>query len=137
VVVEGSSGTLHPIFRDEVYGIVREAVRNAYKHAEARVIEVEIIYRDNLRVRIRDDGKGIDPAILNQGRSGHYGLPGMSERAARLGGKLNVWSAPAAGTEIELTIPGSKAYGTPGAPPLIGLFRRGKGKSKEVASGHG
>jgi len=133
VMVEGSSRDVHPILRDDVYGIAREAVRNAFRHAEAKVIEVEIAYRDNLRLRIRDDGKGIDPEIAKEGRSGHYGIPGMRERARRIGGQLTVWSAPGAGTEIELSIPGSKAFGASSARSLMALFRRGKGK---VASGH-
>jgi len=128
---------LHPILRDEVFGVAREAIRNAFHHAQANSIEVEIFYRDNLRVRIRDDGKGIDPEIAKEGRSGHYGIPGMRERAARIGGKLSVWSAPGAGTEIELSIPGTKAYGASGFASLIEVFRRGKDDSKPKATGYG
>jgi signal transduction histidine kinase len=124
VVVEGSSRDVHPILRDEVYGLAREAIRNAFRHAEAKVIEAEIGYGGDLRVRIRDDGKGIDPAMLNEGRPSHYGVPGMRERAARIGGKLKIWSAPGAGTEIELSIPGSIAYGTTGGWTPLRLFRR-------------
>jgi signal transduction histidine kinase/ligand-binding sensor domain-containing protein len=124
VVVEGSSRDVHPILRDEVYGIAREALRNAFRHAQAKVIEAEISYGESLRVRIRDDGKGIDPAILNEGRQSHYGLPGMRERAARIGGKLKIWSAPGAGTEIELSIPGSIAYGTTRGWTPLRRFRR-------------
>jgi signal transduction histidine kinase len=64
-----------------------------------------------LRVRIRDDGKGIDPAVVDQGHApGHYGLRGMRERAKLVGGSLEVWSEPGSGTEVELTIPGGSAY---------------------------
>ena len=64
-----------------------------------------------LRLRIRDDGKGIDPKILSEGgRKGHHGLPGMQNRAKLAGGKLAVWSKPNSGTEQELTVPGSIAY---------------------------
>lgn len=86
VVVEGSSRDVHAILRDEVYGIAREAIRNAFWHAHARVIEARITYAKGLHIRICDDGKGIDPAILKEGRTGHYGLPGMRERASRIGG---------------------------------------------------
>ena len=80
---------------------------------EPREIEAEITYGARLlRLRIRDDGRGMDPGIVEEGRAGHYGLPGMRERAARIGGQLNVWTAAGAGTEIELSIPGSIAYGT-------------------------
>jgi signal transduction histidine kinase len=114
VQVEGASRNLHPILRDDVYRITSEAMRNAFLHAEASRIEVEIHYDEHqLRVRIRDDGKGIDPQIVTEkGRPGHWGLRGMHERAKRVGGNLGVWSKPDSGTEIELTIPASTAYAT-------------------------
>ena len=89
-----------------------EALRNAFRHADAKQIEVEICYDERtLRVRVRDDGKGIDPSILNQGgREGHFGMHGMRERAKLIGGKLTVWSALDSGTEVELTVPASRAY---------------------------
>jgi signal transduction histidine kinase/streptogramin lyase len=128
VTVEGSPRNLHPILRDEIYRIAREAVRNAFRHAQARRIEAEITYGEKLfRLRIRDDGKGIDPGIVEEGRGGHYGLPGMRERARQIGGQLNIWSGPGAGTEIELSIPGSIAYGTSPGRTIFGLFRRRAG----------
>ena len=112
--VEGASRNVHPILRDDVYRIAGEAMRNAFLHAEASRVEVEIHYDERqLRLRIRDDGKGIDPQILtNKGRPGHWGLRGMQERAKLVGGNLEVWSKPDSGTEIELTIPASTAYDT-------------------------
>jgi ligand-binding sensor domain-containing protein/signal transduction histidine kinase len=112
VEVEGTPRNLHPILRDEVYRIAGEAVRNAFKHAKAKQIEVEIRYDEGqLRVRVRDDGKGIDAKYLNDDeRPGHYGLRGMRERAKLLGGKLAVWSELDAGTEVELLIPAARAY---------------------------
>jgi len=63
-------------------------------------------------LRVRDNGKGIDPKILGEGgRPGHHGLPGMQERAKLVGGKLTIWSELNSGTEAELTIPASVAYG--------------------------
>jgi signal transduction histidine kinase/ligand-binding sensor domain-containing protein len=114
VEVEGTPRNLHPILRDEVYRIAGEAVRNAFKHAQAERVEVEIRYDERqLRLRVRDDGKGIDAKLLNQGgRAGHYGLPGMRERAKLMGGKLAVWSEADVGTEVELRIPASRAYET-------------------------
>jgi signal transduction histidine kinase len=87
-------------------------LRNAFRHAQARHIEVEIQYDPRqFRLRVVDNGKGIDPAVLNAGgRAGHHGLPGLKERAELAGGKLSVWSKPDSGTEIEVTIPGSIAY---------------------------
>jgi ligand-binding sensor domain-containing protein/signal transduction histidine kinase len=113
VVVEGSARVLDPICRDDIYHIVREALRNSFRHAQAKNIEAEVAYgKRSLRVRIRDDGKGIDPKVLDQGGlAGHWGMAGMRERAKRIGGRLVVWSEPGAGTEVELSIPGSVVYG--------------------------
>jgi signal transduction histidine kinase/ligand-binding sensor domain-containing protein len=110
--VEGASRDLAPLVRDEVHRIVGEVLRNAFRHSQAERIEVEIHYdRRQLRVRIKDNGKGIDPKVLAEGgRPGHHGLPGMQERAKLVGGKLSVWSELNAGTETELTIPASVAY---------------------------
>jgi signal transduction histidine kinase/ligand-binding sensor domain-containing protein len=114
VKVEGAPRNLDPILRDEVYRIAAEALRNAFRHAHAQRIEVEILYGEPwLRLRVRDDGKGIDPKFLGaDGRAGHYGLHGMRERAKLVGGKLAVWSRPDSGTEVELSIPASTAYAT-------------------------
>ncbi len=125
VVVEGPPRDLQPILRDEIYAIAREAVRNAFRHAQARDIEVEITYNgSSFQLRIRDDGKGIDPGIVAEGRTGHYGLPGMRERATRIGGKLDVWTETGAGTEVELNIPASIAYRTSPGRTVLGLFRK-------------
>ena len=114
VAVEGEPRNLHPILRDETYKIAAEALRNAFRHAQAKQVEVEIRYdNDQFRMRLRDDGKGIDRAVLSdQGREGHYGLPGMRERATVMGAKLNVWSEVDAGTEVELRVPAITAYAT-------------------------
>ena len=114
VEVEGAPRNLHPILRDEVHRIAAEALRNAFRHAQAQRIEVEILYGERwLRLRVRDDGKGIDPKFLSgDGRAGHYGLHGMSERAKLVRGKLAVWSRLDSGTEVELSIPASTAYTT-------------------------
>jgi signal transduction histidine kinase len=112
VEVEGAPQNLHPILRDEVYRIAGEAMRNAFKHAHAQRIEVEIRYDERqLRLRVRDDGKGIDVKHVDgDGYAGHYGLRGMRERAKLMGGKLSVWSELDSGTEVELSIPASRAY---------------------------
>ena len=112
VEVEGTPRNLHPILRDEVYRIAAEALRNAFRHAQARRIESEILYEERqLRLRVRDDGKGLDPALLRgEGRPGHYGLRGMRERATLIGARLEVWSKLHSGTEVELTVPASRAY---------------------------
>ena len=111
--MEGTPRDLHAIVRDEVYRIAGEAMRNAFHHADAGRIEVEIRYDERqLRLRVRDDGKGIDANVLreHEGREGHFGLPGMRERAKVIGGKLTVWSELDAGTEMELCISSARAY---------------------------
>jgi signal transduction histidine kinase/ligand-binding sensor domain-containing protein len=112
VRVEGKTRDLHPIVRDEVNRIACEAVRNAFLHAQAGRIEVEIRYDERqFRLRVKDDGKGMDQKILEAGgRAGHFGLQGMRERAKLVGAKLVIWSELDSGTEIELTIPASVAY---------------------------
>jgi nitrate/nitrite-specific signal transduction histidine kinase len=115
------------LVRDEIYRIAIEALRNAFRHSQARRIEVEIQYdRRRLRMRIWDDGKGIDPKILGEGgRKGHHGLAGMQERAKLAGGKLAVWSRINGGTEMELTIPGAIAYGKSSAVrATVGMGKR-------------
>lgn len=115
VQMEGTPQPLNPIVRDEVYRIGVEALRNAIRHANAKRIEVEIRYGDHdLRLRIRDDGKGIDPAILSREHAaGHWGLRGMRERAKLIGGTFEVWSQLDTGTEIEFNIPAASAFSKP------------------------
>jgi signal transduction histidine kinase/ligand-binding sensor domain-containing protein len=111
VLVEGEERTLSPMLQDEVYRISREVIRNAFAHAAASLIEVEIRYdQDQLRLRVRDDGRGIDPKVLASGQSGHFGIPGMRERAQRIGAHLGFWSEMGAGAEVELTVPAAMAY---------------------------
>jgi ligand-binding sensor domain-containing protein len=123
--IEGAHRELHPIIRDETYRIAREGLRNAFSHAEARHIEVELRYRERaMEVRIRDDGKGIPPEVLKEGRRGHYGLDGMRERSRQIGGKLEIWSGPGTGTEIALSIAAAIAYRRPPGQPFFQRFRK-------------
>lgn len=111
VVVEGDPQVLHPVIRDEVYSIGREAIVNAFRHSAAATIEVELQYSaSQLRVLVRDDGCGIDRQVLEAGRDGHWGLSGMRERARRIGAPLKVFSRHGAGTEVELRVPGDIAF---------------------------
>jgi signal transduction histidine kinase/ligand-binding sensor domain-containing protein len=125
LVVEGPAQDLHPIVRDELYRITREALRNAFSHAAARHVETEITYGERaFRLRIRDDGRGIPADVLEGGRPGHYGLSGMRERAQQIGAGFEIWSGAKAGTEIELSIAGSLAYRSSPGRSLVRLFRR-------------
>jgi signal transduction histidine kinase/ligand-binding sensor domain-containing protein len=125
VLVEGAPRTVRPTLQDEIYRIARESLRNAFRHAQAGHIETEISYGESLRLRFRDDGKGMDPSVVEHGgRSGHWGLPGIRERAKQIGAELTVWSELGAGTEVELSIPGSIAYEASPTRPRFRLFRK-------------
>ena len=111
VIVEGQPRPLRPLLRDDVYRIGREALINAFRHARAKSIEIEINYSfSQLRIVVRDDGCGIDPQLLGKGRDGHWGLSGMRERADRIGSRLHLSSSPLAGTEVELRVPSHVAF---------------------------
>jgi PAS domain S-box-containing protein len=134
VHLQGEPKDLDPVLRDEVCRIAGEALRNAFRHAHANRIEVEIYYgTEQFRVRIRDDGKGLAPEVVaDKGRPGHYGLRGMHERAKLVGGNLEVRSKPDYGTEIELVIPASTAY-TIATTQLRSWFSRNKTVVKSEA----
>ena len=111
VIVGGQPQPLHPVLRDEVYRIGREALINAFRHSRAMKIEVEIEYgARHFRLLIRDNGRGIDPGVLRSGRDRHWGLAGMRERAEKAGARLIVRSRAAAGTEVELCVPSQIAF---------------------------
>jgi ligand-binding sensor domain-containing protein/signal transduction histidine kinase len=111
VIVEGQQMPLRPLLRDEVYGIGREALINAFRHARAKSIVMECTYSSSrLSVTVRDDGCGIDARLLQSGRDGHWGISGMRERADRIGARLQLWSSPGLGTEVKLTVPGHIAF---------------------------
>jgi signal transduction histidine kinase len=110
-LVEGRPRQLRSALRDEVYWIGREAIVNAYRHSRARNIETTIEYGpDRFRIVVCDNGCGVDPNVLRSGRTGHWGIQGMRERAERISARLRVFSGARAGTEIELCVPGKVAY---------------------------
>jgi PAS domain S-box-containing protein len=111
VNVNGQQQPLQPSIEREIYRIGREALVNAFCHSQAKRVEFELEYSDtDLRMRVRDDGCGIDPQVLHAGRDGHWGLPGMRERASRIGGLLNISSTASSGTEVRLSIPSGIAF---------------------------
>src|SRR5215510_8109319 len=126
LTVEGQQRALTPVIRDEVYGIAREVLRNAFRHARARRIEAEILYDQNqFRLRVRDDGKGMDRQVLSTGgRVGHWGLTGVRERARQIGANLDLWSEAGAGTEVQLVVAASIAYRKTSGRSRFRLFQR-------------
>ncbi len=112
VAVSGRRRDISAVVQEELHKIGREALFNAFRHAHAKKIEVELHFGlFELRLRFRDNGLGIDPAILREGHmADHFGLPGMKERARKIGAHFELWSRPGAGTEIEVRIPSAIAY---------------------------
>jgi signal transduction histidine kinase len=108
----GEPRQLHPLVREEVLSIAQEAVANAARHADADNIEVQIAYFPReLRVCVKDNGVGIDPAILaSGGRKNHFGMIGMHERADKINALCAVTSKPGYGTQVTLSVPTSIAY---------------------------
>ena len=121
VRVEGHPRSLRPVLLDDVYRIGREAIMNAFQHAGATNIEVEVEYAaSRLRMLVQDNGCGIDAQLLQSGKAGHWGLKGIRERAERIGGKLNLFSNPGAGTQVVLTVAAELAF----EPEDVGKRRR-------------
>ncbi|SEW15935.1 sensor histidine kinase [Luteibacter sp. 329MFSha] len=113
VVVDVTADLRHldGLVRDELYGIAREAVHNAITHANASRIEVALRVEGNdLLLSVRDDGRGIDEIVLRDGRSGHWGLRGIRERALAAGGVPSIASRIDGGTEIAVRIPLVRAF---------------------------
>jgi signal transduction histidine kinase/ligand-binding sensor domain-containing protein len=108
--VVGEARDLHPLVRDEMYQIADEAIRNAWAHSQGSQLEVELRYAQDLALRVNDNGVGMEASVADQGKSGHFGLQGMRERANRIGGRLTVLSSATSGTEITVVVPGSIAF---------------------------
>jgi signal transduction histidine kinase/ligand-binding sensor domain-containing protein len=136
VVVNGSVRSLHPIVFEELFKIGKEALGNAFRHSGAQSIETELNYEPSeLSMRVRDDGTGIESAILRRGRKeGHFGMPGMRERAQKIGAHLDVWSRPGAGTEVELRIAARIAYASEPNGFWLWKLRRLRNDTKEEDS---
>jgi signal transduction histidine kinase len=125
VVVDGTPRPLKPLVRDEIYRIAAEALRNAARHARARHVSAEIRYEDRqFRLIVRDDGVGIDEQTLREASTGHFGLSGMRERAAIVGGRLEVLTRAGLGTVVELGIPAAVAYAPSRGRPVAGASAR-------------
>jgi signal transduction histidine kinase len=111
MVVEGRPRPFQPLARNEIYWIGREAISNALRHSGSPIIEVQLKYSpDRFRLSIKDEGRGMSAETLRAGQQNHWGIPGMNERAARIDARLKISSAPGAGTEVELEVPGDRAF---------------------------
>lgn len=107
VNTEGSDKPVSPIIESELYFIGREAIANAFRHAGASQIQVEISSDGKMvQLRCQDDGIGIDPEMVrNRTENQHWGFGRMRERAEKVGGRLECWSTPGKGTEVSISMP--------------------------------
>jgi signal transduction histidine kinase/ligand-binding sensor domain-containing protein len=122
--VSGVVRSMHPIARDEVFRIGEEAVRNACRHSRATSLAIEARYGANLVLRVRDNGVGLDPALLRSGKPGHFGIIGMRERAARIGARLALQTSPGKGTCLVLKVPGKVIFKSSVVARILQTLRR-------------
>jgi signal transduction histidine kinase len=117
---------LDPLSYDDVCAIAKEALTNASRHSEASVIRAEIGFGQKFfRMRISDDGKGIDASVLkSRKRANHYGLAGMYERAVTLKADLRIANINGGGAEVVLTVPSLVAYSQRGRRHLSRFIYR-------------
>lgn len=110
LVVEGTPRAMQTCAAEEAYMIGREALLNAFRHSRAAQVQILVSYgRQGFHLRISDDGIGLPQGA--EAMTGHWGLEGMRERAARAGGTLTILSGRSGrGTEIDLQIPASFAW---------------------------
>jgi signal transduction histidine kinase/ligand-binding sensor domain-containing protein len=111
-----SEGSRFPIPRSithEILMVIREGVFNAVLHGKPARVGIEIVYgRDDLQVRVRDDGAGFDPAAVAQDGRAHYGIEGMRERVERLNGQIKWTSQAGQGTDVWFRIRRSALFPT-------------------------
>ncbi len=126
VATRGVPRDLNPVSYQEIYAVAKEALLNAFRHSTASNIQVELIFDAAVfGVAVRDNGRGIDPEILNgMNRRGHWGLVGMQERAANLGAELKISNPPDGGTEVKLIVPGTLAYRVEERKSLFAAWQR-------------
>lgn len=101
-----------PAVSDAMYMIAREALLNAFRHGKARSVSIRLGYSNKTaQMVVADDGMGMDVTAANaEAPHGHWGIKGMYERAARVGGHLDIQTRAGGGTEINFTLPASAAF---------------------------
>lgn len=115
IVIEGKPRRLDPIVASEISRVAREALLNIAHHAHSSRADIALGFeRKHLALRVRDYGVGMPSHVLARGgKEGHYGLPGMRERAERIGGTLTITTSAGEGTELTLVLPAKLAYRKP------------------------
>jgi signal transduction histidine kinase/ligand-binding sensor domain-containing protein len=110
--VDGEPRMLHALVAEEIVAIAGEALCNACKHAGAAEVHAKLAYSGRkLILTVSDNGNGIDEKVLrHSGREGHWGLAGMHERAARIGGRLEIGNGHEGGAVVSLVVPAGLAY---------------------------
>jgi two-component system NarL family sensor kinase len=115
-------GRLAPGTEQAIYRVVQEALHNVGKHANAHNVTVQISREGGLvQVSVADDGVGIQPRSNSRGHS--FGLAGIKERIAALGGVSRVVSAKGKGTRIEISVPAGGPAILEQNPPIQGPAR--------------
>ncbi|NVM74307.1 signal transduction histidine kinase/ligand-binding sensor domain-containing protein [Duganella sp. SG902] len=112
LIVTGQLAPLRDAAGEHLYHIGREALLNAFRHAGACRIELELGYaQDHITLEVRDDGGGIPDDVLSAGElPGHWGLTGMRERAGKIDAALELWCRPGLGTVVQVRAPATAVY---------------------------
>ena len=114
MVVTAGPVALGAGYGEQIYGIAREALYNAFQHAHAGHIELELVYGcEFFALYVRDDGRGMTDAPPVGDGADYRGLAGMRERAEQMGGGIELLSLPERGTEVILKVPGQVCYQSP------------------------
>ena len=125
VIEEGQRRNLQPLAHEECLRVAEEAMLNFVRHARASQLRVGLSYRSKaLVLTILDNGVGIDGDLAVRGRSGHFGLTGMRERALRLGGEVSIQTREGGGTEVRLVAPAAAVYADARISGARDLWRR-------------
>jgi signal transduction histidine kinase len=111
ITVTGSSAALSSSTRHHLLRIAQEAITNAVRHAAARTIAVVLVCEpDTVSLSVTDDGNGFVPAEVLSHGLGHFGLRSLRGRASKIGGEIQIHSAPGQGTSIKIVVAGASAY---------------------------